>query len=254
MCTSSQVRGNGLLRPPGIRMKLGTIYQARPFKMTSHVPSPGTDLVETQYVRPLRTETRAAVRALQWGPSPSPGGSEPPAWAPCVHEGRRSMSAGLLGAARVHAVTDYAELSRRIQAAGLLKRRYAYYWCRMIGLVSAFAGVWVTFALLGNSWFQLIVAAVLAAVVTQFGFLGHDGAHRQIFASHAWNEWVARVLSGAFAGLSYTWWSSKHNRHHGAPNQEGKDPDIAPGALAFTPAIAAQRKGFGAVFAQYQGW
>ena len=164
------------------------------------------------------------------------------------------MTAGLLGAGRVHAVTDYAELSKRIQAAGLLKRRYAYYWCRIIGLVSAFAGVWVTFALLGNSWFQLIVAAVLAAVVTQFGFLGHDGAHRQIFASHAWNEWVARILSGAFAGLSYTWWSSKHNRHHGAPNQEGKDPDIAPGALAFTPDIAAKRTGFGAWFAQYQGW
>ena len=92
------------------------------------------------------------------------------------------MTAGLLGAARVHAVTDYAELSKRIQAAGLLKRRYGYYWCRIVGLVSAFAGVWVTFAFLGNSWFQLIVAAVLAAVVTQFGFLGHDGAHRQILA------------------------------------------------------------------------
>src|SRR3954469_3620420 len=155
---------------------------------------------------------------------------------------------------RTRAVSDYAELSRRIQAAGLLQRRHAYYWVRITSLIGAFAAIWVGFALLGNSWFQLVLAGLLAAVVTQFGFLGHDGAHRQIFASHAWNEWVARVLSGAFAGLSYTWWSSKHNRHHGAPNQEGKDPDIAPGALAFTPAIAAQRKGFGAVFAQYQGW
>ena len=163
------------------------------------------------------------------------------------------MTSGLLSA-RAHAVTDYAELSRRIQAEGLLTRRYAYYWTRIVGLVSVFSAIWIGFAFLGNSWFQLILAALLAVVVTQFGFLGHDGAHRQIFASHRWNEWVARILSGAFAGLSYSWWSSKHNRHHGAPNQEGKDPDIAPGALAFTPSIAAERTGFGAIFAQYQGY
>jgi fatty acid desaturase len=171
------------------------------------------------------------------------------------------MTSGLLGSpapvqlsARARAVTDFAELSQQIQAAGLLKRRYAYYWCRIVGLVSVFAAIWVVFAFLGNSWFQLILAGLLALVVTQFGFLGHDGAHRQIFASHQWNEWVARILSGAFAGLSYSWWSSKHNRHHGAPNQEGKDPDIAPGALAFTPAIAAERTGFAAVWTQYQGY
>ncbi|MDX6203863.1 MAG: hypothetical protein QOF82_2703 [Frankiales bacterium] len=163
------------------------------------------------------------------------------------------MTSAVLSA-RAHAVTDYAELSKQIQAAGLLKRRYAYYWSRIIGLVSVFVAIWVVFAVLGNTWFQLIPAGLLAVVVTQFGFLGHDGAHRQIFASHHWNEWVARILSGAFAGLSYSWWASKHNRHHGAPNQEGRDPDIAPGALAFTPDIAAKRTGIGAVFARYQGY
>ena len=164
------------------------------------------------------------------------------------------MTTGLISP-RVHAVSDYAELSKRIQAAGLLRRRYAYYWIRITALVATFIGVWVAFGLLGNSWFQLILAGILAVVVTQFGFLGHDGAHRQIFASHRWNEWVARVLSGAFAGLSYSWWSSKHNRHHGAPNQEGKDPDIAPGALAFTPAVAESRTGTLAIlWTKYQGY
>jgi fatty acid desaturase len=155
---------------------------------------------------------------------------------------------------RSRAVSDYAELSRRIQAAGLLQRRYAYYWVRIASLVGAFAAIWVGFALLGNSWYQLVLAGLLALVVTQFGFLGHDGAHRQIFASHHWNEWVARILSGAFAGLSYTWWSAKHNKHHGAPNQEDKDPDIGPGALAFTPALASRRRGLGSVFTRNQGY
>ena len=155
---------------------------------------------------------------------------------------------------RVRQVTDYAELSRRIQGAELLKRRYAYYWTRIIGLSAAFVAIWVAFGLLGNSWFQLILAALLAVVVTQIGFLGHDGAHRQIFASARWNEWTARVLAGGLAGLSYQWWSSKHNRHHSGPNQEGRDPDIAPGVLAFTPEAASSRTGWKAAAAKYQGW
>src|SRR4029453_1022314 len=89
---------------------------------------------------------------------------------------------------------------------------------------------------------------------TQFGFLGHDAAHRQMFRSHAWNEWTARLLSGACAGLSYAWWTTKHNRHHAAPNQEGRDPDIGPGALPFPPAVVRARRGLAARLTPYQGW
>ncbi len=148
----------------------------------------------------------------------------------------------------------YAELTRLIQDAGLMKRRYAFYWVRIVALIAAFVAVWVAFGFIGNSWWQLALAAALAVVVTQFGFLGHDGAHRQIFASHAWNEWTARLLAGVFAGLSYSWWSSKHNRHHGAPNQIGKDPDIGPGVLAFTPDAADARSGWRASLTKRQGW
>ena len=151
-------------------------------------------------------------------------------------------------------VSEYAELSGRIQALGLLERRYAFYWIKIIGLVLAFVAIWVVFALLGDSWFQLLVAAVLAVVLAQFGFLGHDAAHRQIFASHQWNEWTARVVSGLFSGMSYRWWMSKHNRHHLNPNKEGADPDLAPGAFAFTPAAVQSRRGFGRRLARWQGY
>lgn len=135
-----------------------------------------------------------------------------------------------------------------------MNRRYRHYWVRIIGLITAFAATWVAFFVLGNSWFQLFVAALLGITVTQFGFLGHDAAHRQIFISPQWNEWTARLTSGLFAGLSYAWWTQKHNRHHSAPNQEGKDPDIAAGALAFTPAIALARTGFPGWFTRHQGY
>ncbi len=149
----------------------------------------------------------------------------------------------------------YTDLAQMIRESGLLHRRYDYYWSRIVLAVSAFALVWVGVVLLGNSWFQLILAAVLGVIVTQFGFLGHDAAHQQMFRSPAWNEWAARILAGAFAGLSYAWWRDKHNRHHVAPNREGHDPDIGPGAIAFTPAIVESRTtGFAGWCVQHQGW
>ena len=60
---------------------------------------------------------------------------------------------------------------------------------------------------------------------------------------------------GVFAGLSHGWWKGKHNRHHAAPNQEGRDPDIGPGAIAFTREIAdARGPGFPVWFIRRQGW
>jgi fatty acid desaturase len=151
-------------------------------------------------------------------------------------------------------VSQYAELAHRVQAAGLQRRRYGYYWTYFAVAVTAFALIWVGVFLLRNSWLLLILAGLLAVVSAQFGFLGHDAAHRQIFASPSWNEWAARVISGAFAGLSYGWWMHKHNRHHSGPNQEGRDPDIAPGVIAFTPAATAGRTGLIGAFTRRQGW
>lgn len=148
----------------------------------------------------------------------------------------------------------FTELSREVQAQGLHGRRYAWYWCHLVATVGAFLAVWVCVPLLGDSWFQLVLAAVLAVVTAQLGFLGHDAAHQQIFASKAWNEWTARVLSGAFAGLSYGWWVSKHNRHHSGPNQLDRDPDIGPGALAMTLDASAARSGLAARLTRRQGW
>ncbi len=150
--------------------------------------------------------------------------------------------------------STYTDLADMVRASGLMARCYGYYW-RSVGLaLLALAGVVGAMVWLGNSWLQLLLAALLGGVLTQFGFLGHDAAHRQMFVSAAWNDWTARILSGAVAGLSYGWWRGKHNLHHAAPNQVGRDPDIAPGVVAFTAEIVAQRTGFSGWCARHQGW
>jgi fatty acid desaturase len=148
--------------------------------------------------------------------------------------------------------TDYADLMRRVKQAGLLDRRPGYYLTK-IGVTGALlAAGWTAFALLGDTWWQLVTAGFLALVFAQIGFLGHDAGHRQIFRSKRAN-YVVGLLHGNLAiGLSYGWWVDKHNRHHAHPNQEGKDPDIDIGALAFTAGQAGTKRGVTRFIARHQ--
>ncbi|HKT01098.1 MAG TPA: acyl-CoA desaturase [Rugosimonospora sp.] len=135
--------------------------------------------------------------------------------------------------------STYAELSRRIRSAGLLRPRSRYYLWKITLTTAAFGVAWTVFALLGDSWWQLLLAVVFAGVFTQIGFLGHDAGHRQVYASRRANYVLGILLGNLAIGLSYGWWVDKHNRHHAHPNQDGKDPDLEVGALAFTPDQAA---------------
>ena len=109
-------------------------------------------------------------------------------------------------------------------------------------------------SLVGDSWWQLAVAAALAVVLTQLAFLGHDSAHRQIFTSGAWNDWTARIIAGGFVGLSASWWRNKHNRHHAQPEPGGRGPGHRPGVVAWTSDVVEQRRGLRGWFGRNQGW
>jgi fatty acid desaturase len=150
--------------------------------------------------------------------------------------------------------SDYAELSRRVRQAGLLARRPGYYSAR-IGLNLLFlAAGWTAFVLIGDSWYQLVVAAWLALVAGQIAFVGHDAGHRQIFRTRRANDLVGSAHANLLLGVSYGWWVGKHNRHHSHPNHEGRDPDISVGAVAFTSSQARARQGLARVLARYQAY
>ncbi|MEZ0448698.1 fatty acid desaturase family protein [Cellulomonas sp. ICMP 17802] len=151
--------------------------------------------------------------------------------------------------------SDFTELMHAVQGSGLLRRRYAFYWVRFVLLSAVLVGLGAAFLLIGDSWWQLLVAAGVAVALGQVMFLGHDAAHRQIFRSGRWNDWASLVIANLYAGMSYGWWNRKHSRHHAKPNTLGADGDIAPGALVFTTAdLVKPRTGFAGWFAQRQGW
>lgn len=146
----------------------------------------------------------------------------------------------------------YSELMRQVKAAGLLDRRHGYYLSKIAIMGSLFAGAWVLFFVIGNSWWQLLVAVLLAFLFTQLGFIGHDAGHRQIFRSNKANYAVGLVHGNLAIGLSYGWWVDKHNRHHANPNHEDKDPDVGIGALAFTSRQATAKRGVTRFIARHQ--
>ncbi len=141
--------------------------------------------------------------------------------------------------------SDYAQLSRRVQAAGLLRRRPGYYSLKIGVNLFLLAGGWAAFFVLGRSWWQLLVAAFLAVMFAQTAFIGHDAGHRQISGSKRVDDLIGRIHGNLLVGLSFGWWISKHNRHHAHPNQVGRDPDIGGRAIAFTRASGGRAAGSG---------
>ncbi|MGI9009431.1 MAG: fatty acid desaturase family protein [Streptosporangiaceae bacterium] len=150
--------------------------------------------------------------------------------------------------------SEYAQLSRVVRAAGLLRRRKGYYRVKIAVNLLLLAGGWALFALIGRSWWQLLIAVFLAVMFTQTGFIGHDAGHRQISGSKRADDLIGRIHGNLLIGLSYGWWTAKHNRHHARPNQVGRDPDIGGRAIAFTDGQVQARRGIGRWLARHQAW
>ena len=150
--------------------------------------------------------------------------------------------------------SEYAQLSRQIKHAGLLERRPRHYIWKIAIVAALLAAGWTVFVLVGDSWWQLAVAAFLAVMFTQVGFLGHDAGHRQIFGSRRANYVLGILLGNLGIGLSYGWWVSKHNRHHAHPNTEGADPDIMLSALAFSATQAGASRGLARLVFRVQAY
>ncbi|HET6532754.1 MAG TPA: acyl-CoA desaturase, partial [Actinoplanes sp.] len=164
---------------------------------------------------------------------------------------RRATPAQAGSAARGSA---YAQLSGLIKRDGLLDRRPGSYIGHATLLVAACAVGIAMLVLVGDSWWQMMVAVYFAVLSTQLGFLGHDAGHRQILRSKRANYRLGVLVANLGVGFSYGWWIDKHNRHHAHPNDEDKDPDVGPGALVFTRAQALRGGPVARAWYRWQAW
>lgn len=147
----------------------------------------------------------------------------------------------------------YSNISQVVRESGLLRRTPWFYWLVAAALVLAMGGAITGFILLGNSWYQLLIAAALGVIFTQLAFVTHEAAHRTILTFGPANDRLARILA-AIVGMSYSWWDSKHTRHHANPNTVGKDPDIDIDTISFLEEDAASARGLRRAITKRQGW
>jgi fatty acid desaturase len=149
---------------------------------------------------------------------------------------------------------SFAAVSRVVKETHLLERTRVFYILLFSGLMLALGGAVTGFILLGDSWFQLLIAGALGIIFTQFAFLAHEASHRQVFTSGPANDRAGRFIATAIVGISYAWWMNKHSRHHANPNKVGKDPDIDLDTISFQEKDAESARGLRALITRKQGY
>lgn len=156
--------------------------------------------------------------------------------------------------ARRSSSSEYVQLKQIVKQQGLLDQQLAYYTCKALFTLGLLVIALAFLFIVDNFWLQLLDALYLGFVSMQFGLLGHDIGHLQVFRNR-WKSRIAGFLVGnLLVGWSWSWWIDKHNAHHGHPNQLGLDPDIVRPFTSFTEEVAQSRQGVARFLAKYQAY
>lgn len=150
--------------------------------------------------------------------------------------------------------SEFTPLLRTVKSQDLLERRYAWYARGIAVNALALAGLLTGIVMVGDSWWTLLLAPLLAVLCARTAFMGHDAGHGQITAHKAAGRVIGLIHGNLLLGMSYSWWNHKHNRHHANPNHIDKDPDVAADVLVFTGEQAKERTGFRRWLTRNQAW
>jgi acyl-CoA 6-desaturase (Delta-6 desaturase) len=74
-----------------------------------------------------------------------------------------------------------------------------------------------------SSW---ISAAVLGIFMGRCGWLMHEAGHHSVTGMTKVDRFLQSIIYGVGCGMSASWWSSQHNRHHAMPQRLKHDVDL----------------------------
>lgn len=152
--------------------------------------------------------------------------------------------------------THFARLQNELRRAGLFRATKFETGLRFL-LLSLLMVLSLSIAWdpAGDTGRILIGNVLLALVMAQFAFLGHDSAHGALF-----QDKTATLLMGEFCmtiitGLCYQEWKDRHVSHHEHCQQGAIDPDMQPSVVSSVTKECAEKKtGLARRLVRFQGF
>lgn len=171
-------------------------------------------------------------------------------------EGGATARSALLGldpalASREEVGDTFADLAKQVRAAGLLDLVPARYYTRIAVNAGLILAGLVAFFLIGESWWQLVVAAWMGFCGVQSAYMWHDAGHKAMFRGAPATA-IGRIHANLINGVSYGWWVNHHNRHHSFPNNLDLDPDIGRRTAIFDMSQYRSRSRWGKFVVRHQ--
>lgn len=103
------------------------------------------------------------------------------------------------------------------------------------------AALWLAWT--GSAWAVLAACVMLALLLAQFAFVGHDAGHGSIGRKPAVNRAFGQLAMTLVTGLAFDEWIGRHRQHHQFCQDESRDPDMSVACVVSLTAEAKRRKG-----------
>src|SRR3954451_21159173 len=103
--------------------------------------------------------------------------------------------------------SEFAPLLRTVRGQGLLERRPTWYALLIATNALALAAIVTGVILIGDSWWSLLLAPLLAVCCARTAFIGHDAGHSQITAGKTAARAIGLIHGNLLLGMSYAWWN-----------------------------------------------
>jgi fatty acid desaturase len=119
------------------------------------------------------------------------------------------------------------QLRAELTAAGVFRHHEAAGWAK-VGLLMTGIALCLAGTIVGPTWLAFLLIPIASVFATTVAMFGHEGSHRSFSASPRRNAVLNHITFPLLTGLSAMYWRHKHDgAHHGHPNVDNEDPDVA---------------------------
>lgn len=114
---------------------------------------------------------------------------------------------------------DYRDLRALFLRQQLFKSSKGYYVMKTLSNAAIVAASIALICMFKSYWALALSASLMGLFYQQCGWLSHDFLHHQVFETRWLNDVVSYMIGNVVLGFSVSWWKTKHNMHHAAPNE-----------------------------------